>query len=1106
MSTEERLKLFIQVCKAVQHAHQKGIIHRDIKPSNVLVTLHDGVPVPKVIDFGIAKATNEQRLTDKTIYTAFEQFMGTPAYMSPEQAEMSGLDIDTRSDIYSLGVLLYELLTGRTPFDPTTLLRAGIDQMRRIIREQEPARPSTSLNTLTQADLTLVANHRRVHPPQLRQAIEGDLDWIVMKLLEKDRTRRYDSATGVAADIQRHLDNEPVVARPPSQMYRIRKMLRRNKMAVAVATIMLLLVVIGLSVSIWLLHNEKMDLQRALAAEKAQNRAQQELEATQFSDQGDNFYGSAIDQNSSVISAEDAFKAEQLYRKSLAIRKTLFGTNDARVLDSLTNLVSVLTYRTNTKENEKELAGFHQEQLGIVRVLSGEESQDTADILGIVASDYSAAGQAEQAENAYRQEIDILKKLPDSDSAQIDPLISITRKFTEEGKMVEAVSYFREAISIEHSLNTNKFIENITQISKAGQRLAARLAADGRLNDAEGVCRNLDDLLLGANSMMEGLPATNDLDFGGQQVDPRTGLPSPVDSATGFSRGFPWGDYITNLRNLASVQKTENKAAESAASLQAADEIEKNIILNLSNKSFDQWQESGLVDYLQTPHPEEGSEELFKSALLVNTNQTDIETILGARGDFYARSRRYDEAKKDYDQVVNLAGNLVNNQYCQYFQVSLALLAFEVGDLETFDACNVMLIESGETSRHMVDFTTACNCKGPLVSLLDKSFLPVGNLEITASLSFLATVLLHETNGYLAVNYTNADIDSATDINPSYIFDAAALAEYRQHNFSDALTFATKAKECAAEPISLAILALTQFGAGNISGAKASLSEGEAADIDDDRPWDDHLIGHILLQEARSLFEPQDSATKQPSQASQAARIRRQADLYLTRGVWFAGAKRYKEAAEDFSKAGEFYFPKTGGIYYDCFASDYALLLLENGDLDGYRKYAHHDGNIPDDLFNSNRNCIFISLLGSNPVVNSETEAHLAYIATNEIQENGGYIPRDIPTNSIQRVSYFDINYTSRILEEAALSAYRQNDFASALHLGEKAIKIQDQSTAYAIYSLAQFKMRQFSEAAGSLARGEMLEKTDNRFWDDQLIGHILLREARSLIRPAAAN
>src|SRR2546426_11087260 len=156
--TRDRLGLFTQVCQAIQHAHQKGIIHRDIKPSNILVTLHDGVPVPQVIDFGIAKATTGQPLTDKTVFTAFEQFIGTPAYMSPEQAEMSGLDIDTRSDIYSLGVLLYELLTGCTPFDAKTLMQAGLDQMRRIIREQEPPRPSTRLSTLAEADLTTIAH------------------------------------------------------------------------------------------------------------------------------------------------------------------------------------------------------------------------------------------------------------------------------------------------------------------------------------------------------------------------------------------------------------------------------------------------------------------------------------------------------------------------------------------------------------------------------------------------------------------------------------------------------------------------------------------------------------------------------------------------------------------------------------------------------------------------------------------------------------------------------------------------------------------------------------------------------------------------------------
>jgi eukaryotic-like serine/threonine-protein kinase len=226
VSTRERLDLFIKVCHAIQHAHQKGIIHRDIKPSNILVTLHDGVPVPKVIDFGIAKAT-EGRLTDSTVYTQLHQFIGTPAYMSPEQAEMSGLDIDTRSDIYSLGVLLYELLTGSTPFDPKELLSGGIDAMRKTIREKEPVRPSTRLSQTLATTPANSAKHSALRASHA--AIESDLDWIVMKCLEKDRSRRYDTANGLAADLKRHLNNEPVVARPPSAAYRLQKTWRRHR-------------------------------------------------------------------------------------------------------------------------------------------------------------------------------------------------------------------------------------------------------------------------------------------------------------------------------------------------------------------------------------------------------------------------------------------------------------------------------------------------------------------------------------------------------------------------------------------------------------------------------------------------------------------------------------------------------------------------------------------------------------------------------------------------------------------------------------------------------------------------------------------------------------
>src|SRR5262245_2218363 len=229
LTTRERLDLFLAVCAAVQHAHQKGVIHRDLKPSNVLVAIPDGKPVIKVIDFGVAKAIN-QRLSEHTLATGFHQMVGTPLYMSPEQAELSPLDVDTRADIYGLGVLLYELLTGTTPFEKERLSKASYDELRRIIREEEPPRPSARLSTLKDR-LTAVATQRRAEPRQLLRMVRGELDWIPMKALEKDRNRRYETASAFAADVHRYLADEPVLACPPSAWYRFRKLVRRNKVA-----------------------------------------------------------------------------------------------------------------------------------------------------------------------------------------------------------------------------------------------------------------------------------------------------------------------------------------------------------------------------------------------------------------------------------------------------------------------------------------------------------------------------------------------------------------------------------------------------------------------------------------------------------------------------------------------------------------------------------------------------------------------------------------------------------------------------------------------------------------------------------------------------------
>ena len=314
LSTAGRLNLFIQVCHAIQHAHQKGIVHRDIKPSNILVTLQDGEPVPKVIDFGIAKAT-QGRLTDRTLFTAFEQFIGTPAYMSPEQAQLSSVDVDTRSDIYSLGVLLYELLTGRTPFETKELLQAGLDEIRRHIREVEPPKPSTRLSTLEAAALTTTAHHRATEPPKLLHLIRGDLDWIVMRCLEKNRARRYETANGLAMDLQRHLANETVEARPPSTAYLLQKLLARHRLVFGAAAAIAAALLAGIAVSTW-------QAVRATHAERlADARLQSELAARQEAEAQRQL-------------AVDRLRAEQAARQETERQKTLAEQERNRAQDA----------------------------------------------------------------------------------------------------------------------------------------------------------------------------------------------------------------------------------------------------------------------------------------------------------------------------------------------------------------------------------------------------------------------------------------------------------------------------------------------------------------------------------------------------------------------------------------------------------------------------------------------------------------------------------------------------------------------------------------------------------------------------------------------------
>jgi serine/threonine protein kinase/Tfp pilus assembly protein PilF len=429
LTTQERLALFRHVCEGVQHAHQKAIIHRDLKPSNILVAIQDGVAVPKIIDFGVAKAT-AQSLTERTMYTELGMMVGTPEYMSPEQAEMSGQNVDTRTDVYSLGAILYELLVGALPFDPKELRRAGYDEIRRRIREEDPPKPSTRLSTMGDASTTQAHNRRMERPALIRQ-IRGELDWITMKTLEKDRTRRYGSPSDLAADIDRYLHHQPVVACPPSTLYKTKKFVRRHRFGVGVASaIAILLAAFTVTTAIQA---------RRIARER--DRANQEAKTSrQVSD--------------FLVGLFEVTDPEEGRGRDISAREIL-DRGSQRVATELREQPAVRATMLNTMGKVYRNLGLYdkaldlvQESLNIRQKMFPEESEEVVgslSLLGVVKMD---KGDFAAAETLMKQALEIQRKVLGPEHVAVaESLNNLGSLRFEAGDWKGSEQYFREALA-----------------------------------------------------------------------------------------------------------------------------------------------------------------------------------------------------------------------------------------------------------------------------------------------------------------------------------------------------------------------------------------------------------------------------------------------------------------------------------------------------------------------------------------------------------------------------------------------------------------------------------------------------------------------------------
>ena len=848
-STRQRLDLFIQVCRAIQHAHQKGIIHRDIKPSNILVTLHDGEPSPMVIDFGIAKATGGLRLTDQTFFTAFEQFLGTPAYMSPEQAQLTSLDIDTRSDIYSLGVLLYELLTSKTPFEAKELLQAGLEEMLRTIREKEPARPSTRLSAMLKDELTTTAKHRQTEPPKLVKLLGGDLDWIVMKCLEKNRARRYETANGMAMDIERHLNGEPVAARPPSRFYQFNKMVGRHKFAFIAFSAVLVSLLLGFGISTRLFFMEKSARQRA---DTEANKSQQVAQFLKNMLQG---VGPSV-----AMGRDTTMLREILDRTAEQVGRTL--TNQPEVQAELLNTIGEV-YRP-IHEYEKAEA-VDRWAWGIRQRVFGKSHPAVATSLHNLALDLTwQGGHDAQAEAMMRQALGLRQKLLGESHADVAASlyrlsriviheVTIPAVNIDSTRLTEAEELAREALAIQRTVGNGETPELAICLAHLAELLQLEVAtaaesSDAKMGEAENLVREalaimrkrrgpeqpdtyatmfyISDLLLSRGKFAE--------------------AGSAFQEAIAIQRRL-WGNehVLTTSSCLIGVRRF----CEQGAVSEGVAVFREQLALIHTNGQFAVETIGQVAADLQGHHKWDLAEQFCRAALSLGFSNQSPAALAAHQGlaRVFVHRGRWREATAE---LTYLPVSEATNEMGLY---ALASLYVADGNWEQYKRnCQQMITLFGDTNDPDIAGRMA---KGSLI-------VPLSDLDWRAVGKWAETAV--------------ASVEPSDQL--AYRQFTKGLAEYRQGHFTNSVAWLRKAlkngesinrDDCEVE--TRMVLAMALYQSKQTDAARIELAKGceiadtklpklESDDLGDN--WFDWIIAHTLMREAKMLIDGQPDSVR----------------------------------------------------------------------------------------------------------------------------------------------------------------------------------------------------------------------------------------------------